>query len=306
MTDNTKPEAMDLADWLEAVGGGPSAKRCAALLREQHARIAELESELEAIGAGGVSGPLMGIAALSANAGGPVAWLESEPSTKDWPVRNLFFGFTSFAYSSRLHMGEKPKGADQSQNRFTPLCVALSANAGEPRALNPRHIRKFLQALQAGEMSVSRAVEILDAWVGGYYEDEMVPLPPPDSCLIADDEFPMEIVRKLRSELAAAPPTAQAEGWISVDERLPEPGMPVLLDIGKKYPIRAMWAAKHTVQAADDDTDWGEYVEADDMYYAPEGWYEWNQCEDNHWRVTETPRAWVQLPPTSTEGVEHG
>ena len=95
-------------------------------------------------------------------------------------------------------------------------------------------------------------------------------------------------------------------GWISVDERLPEPGTPVLLDIGKKYPIRAMWAAKHTVQAADDDTDWGEYVEADDMYYAPEGWYEWNQCEDNHWRVTETPRAWMPLPPTSAEGVEHG
>ena len=31
MTDDTQPEAMDLADWLEAVGGGPSAKRCAAL-----------------------------------------------------------------------------------------------------------------------------------------------------------------------------------------------------------------------------------------------------------------------------------
>ena len=104
----------------------------------------------------------------------------------------------------------------------------------------------------------------------------------------------------------AAPPTAQAEGWTKLPGQLPEPGMPVLLDIGKKYPIRAMWAAKHTVQAADDDTDWGEYVEADDMYYAPEGWYEWNQCEDNHWRVTETPRAWLPLPPTSAEGVEHG
>ena len=101
----------------------------------------------------------------------------------------------------------------------------------------------------------------------------------------------------------AAPPTAQAEGWTKLPGQLPEPGMPVLLDIGKKYPIRAMWAAKHTVQAADDDTDWGEYVEADDMYYAPEGWYEWNQCEDNHWRVTETPRAWMPLPPTSAEGV---
>ena len=70
MTGDTQPEAMDLADWLEAVGGGPSAKRCAALLREQHARIAELESELEAVGAGGVSGPLMGIASLSAQAEG--------------------------------------------------------------------------------------------------------------------------------------------------------------------------------------------------------------------------------------------
>ena len=104
--------------------------------------------------------------------------------------------------------------------------------------------------------------------------------------------------------MGAAPPTAQAEGWTKLPGQLPEPGMPVLLDIGKKYPIRAMWAAKHTVQAADDDTDWGEYVEEDDMYYAPEGWYEWNQCEDNHWRVTETPRAWMPLPPTSAEGVE--
>lgn len=67
MTDNTQPEALDLADWLEAVGGGPSAKRCAALLREQHARIVELEAQLEAIGAGGVSGPLMARASLAAS-----------------------------------------------------------------------------------------------------------------------------------------------------------------------------------------------------------------------------------------------
>ena len=58
--DNTQPEALDLANWLEAVGGGPSAKRCAALLREQHARITDLEAQLASIGAGGVSGPLMG------------------------------------------------------------------------------------------------------------------------------------------------------------------------------------------------------------------------------------------------------
>lgn len=90
----------------------------------------------------------------------------------------------------------------------------------------------------------------------------------------------------------------RGQGWVSLPGALPEPGKPVLLDIGKTYPIRAMWAAKHTVQAADDDTDWVECVEADDMYYAPEGWYEWNECEDNHWRVSETPRAWRELPTT--------
>jgi len=81
MTDNTKPEALGLADWLEAVGGGPSAKRCAALLREQYARIAELESELEAIGAGGVNGPLVGSASPPpAQAGG---WRPIETAPKD-------------------------------------------------------------------------------------------------------------------------------------------------------------------------------------------------------------------------------
>ena len=86
---------------------------------------------------------------------------------------------------------------------------------------------------------------------------------------------------------------------------LPEPGTPVLMDIGKKYPIRALWAAKHTVEAADDDTDWVEYDEATETSYCPEGWYEWNEHEEIHWAVTETPRAWMPLPPTSAEGVEH-
>ena len=107
----------------------------------------------------------------------------------------------------------------------------------------------------------------------------------------------------------AAPPTAQAEGWTKLPGQLPEPGMPVLLDIGKKFPIRAMWAAKHTVEASlECPDDWAEYDETTDTHYCPEGWYEWNQNEDNHWQVSETPRAWMPLPPlpTSAEGVEHG
>lgn len=97
----------------------------------------------------------------------------------------------------------------------------------------------------------------------------------------------------------AQPAGAQQPGtatWMPLPGTLPEAGKPVLLDIGKKYPIRAMWAAKHTVQAADDDSDWGEYDEATDTYYCPEGWYEWNEHEDVHWRVDKTPVAWCELP----------
>lgn len=105
-------------------------------------------------------------------------------------------------------------------------------------------------------------------------------------------------------DLQPSPPEGMVEGWIAIPGALPEPGTPVLLDIGKKYPIRAMWAAKHTVEAAYDDTDWGEYDEATDTYYCPEGWYEWNEQEDRHWLVDKTPVAWCELPPNG--GASHG
>ena len=70
----------------------------------------------------------------------------------------------------------------------------------------------------------------------------------------------------------------------------------MLLDIGKKFTIRALWAEKHTVRVGTDVDDWGEYDEETDEYYCPEGWYEWNEHEEVHWAVSETPRAWSELP----------
>ena len=140
MTDNTPPEALDLADWLEAASDGLSAKRCAALLREQHARIAELESELEAVGAGGVNGPLMGRASLSANAGEPT------------------------------------QGAFQ---RALSIRTAQGWNLGGDK------------------------VPVL-------YTDE-----------INGEQVCRDDVWLCTTAALAAPPTAQAEGWIRVDERLP-------------------------------------------------------------------------------------
>lgn len=85
MTEAKQPEALRLAeilegdycpDWFYEQG----VDEVAAELRRQHARIAELEAQLEAIGAGGVSGPLMGCTSLAASAGSePVAVGLSDP-----------------------------------------------------------------------------------------------------------------------------------------------------------------------------------------------------------------------------------
>ena len=105
----------------------------------------------------------------------------------------------------------------------------------------------------------------------------------------------------MRELLAAAPKLPQGDGWIPVGEQLPESGKPVLLDIGKKYPIRAMWAARFTLEADDEDPDWGEWNEDGDMYYCPEGWYEWNEHEETHWRVSVEPLRWMPLPQPPKE-----
>jgi len=107
---------------------------------------------------------------------------------------------------------------------------------------------------------------------------------------------------------AAQPAGAQQPGvatWTPLPGTLPEPGKPVLLDIGMEYPIRAMWAAKHALEVGmEDDSGFGEYDEATDTYYCPEGWYEWNEHEETHWAVDETPTAWCELPPNG--GASHG
>ena len=58
MTDNTQPKALALADELRQLMSPDVIKLWAAeaagMIRRQHTRIAELESELEAVGAGGV------------------------------------------------------------------------------------------------------------------------------------------------------------------------------------------------------------------------------------------------------------
>ncbi len=82
-------------------------------------------------------------------------------------------------------------------------------------------------------------------------------------------------------------------GWISVVEALPELGKPVLVACGKVC-LRAAHAQRLTFRC----DDWGEYDEATDMTYWPEGWYEWNHYEETHWLLDAGPTHWMPLPKT--------
>ena len=118
---------------------------------------------------------------------------------------------------------------------------------------------------------------------------------------LEDDEHPTPLYAH------PSPPGGMVGGWVAIPGVLPEPGVPVLLDIGKEYPIRAMWAAKFTLPVGlEDDSGFGEHDGLTDEWYCPEGWYEWNEHEDVHWRVDKTPRAWAPLPPTTSTGSGKG
>ena len=140
----------------------------------------------------------------------------------------------------------------------------------------------------AGLHGTWHCTRVWEAWhVGTMSQDDFEP--------VDESETPTEIADAVLALLAATP-TAQAEGWTTLPGQMPEPNTPVLLDIGKKFTIRALWAEKHTVRVGADVDDWGEYDEETDEYYCPEGWYEWNEHEEVHWAVSETPRAWRELP----------
>ncbi len=201
-----QPEALDLADWLIGVGGGPSAQRAAALLRSQHARITELEAQLEAVGAGGV-GPLIASAGFSA---ADMATAAAQ-GFRDG-VSSVSTGSASMAsYAARLL-----------------AAAALVTQAKADEAL------RFAEGLTA----------------------------------------------------ALGPADGESNGWISVDERLPEPDEHVLAHNGKWTGVAA-WMS-------------GEYLEP------LERW------QDEHRESIEMMGPaithWMPLPPapTSAEGVEHG
>lgn len=89
----------------------------------------------------------------------------------------------------------------------------------------------------------------------------------------------------------------QVPAWQDISIALPATGIPVLADIGEKYPLRACWIAKFTqeIGASDFNGD-DDYDEATDTAYWPEGWYELNRFEETHWFVDVPVKNWAPLP----------
>ncbi len=93
--------------------------------------------------------------------------------------------------------------------------------------------------------------------------------------------------------------------WIPVGERLPEQEVPVLAfgpnSFDKARTMRAVYVRARTHE--DDGSFAGDtdYDEAKDTYYWPEGWYEWNEHEETHWRIDFTVTHWMPLPPGPRE-----
>ena len=155
-------------------------------------------------------------------------------------------------------------------------------------------------------MSKTDALRLADAlesrvvrnWVHGTGETpKAVGVWPDRECHQAAAEL-----RRLSAQVEALEADAARFRWIPVAERMPENGVTVLAayqnELGNWRRIRARWIAAKTVESYG-DSDIGEYDEATDTYYDPEGWYECMENWDEYAYVAVhhgEPTHWMPLP----------
>ena len=117
-----------------------------------------------------------------------------------------------------------------------------------------------------------------------------------------------EYVRKADA-LAEIDAAARME-WIAATDSKPSAGQKVIASYvnssGKRRTVIARWVAAKT-EESNENSDIGEYDEATDAYYDPEGWYEcidnWddftaiviNEGEVTHWMPRPAPPGAMSL-----------
>lgn len=114
-----------------------------------------------------------------------------------------------------------------------------------------------------------------------------------------------EVVRRIDAMLAGEVPGPVSQ-WIPCSERLPEPGVTVLIHQQTGYKDNTVTVIGRYVSrltephywGSDGADDWLEYDEEKDEYFCPEGWYEnqHNWGEYSSLFISQPVTHWMPLP----------
>ena len=91
--------------------------------------------------------------------------------------------------------------SDWENTRLLEELEAARAEIERLKRKDFREMREMLRAMQAGELTVSRGLEILNIWWAGNWNNDM--LPPVRQDLIEEDSMPVDIIDRLKQQLAA-------------------------------------------------------------------------------------------------------
>jgi hypothetical protein len=91
--------------------------------------------------------------------------------------------------------------------------------------------------------------------------------------------------------------------WFSVDNAMPKPGKAVVVSqvngYGRRNVITACYLPRMNWEVESwecDEEEWCDYDEEEDIYYYPEGWYEFGYEMDTYHHISATVTHWMPLP----------